>query len=446
MTDRLQALPATMFDAMVLLNQCLSTFLTGTQVQILNFILSRTFVYDHITETIPMRHFLNGVYKKDTGEVETYPIGLPNRTLRTGIEQLVELKLITKAYKKNWYGNPECRYTVLYDNWLIFAEEQWAMTKSKLKLPKHAKEENVCKLKEPKQVKAASACKLKEPKQVKDENNNRIKLKDPRRNSPHPLAKSATPPGENGPCIEEGEVRRKTKKEESKSEQPEKRAAQHIKEAVNKNKNKRKLQALAIDDPNPSYETIRAYWNTQVQDEDRCAVASRASQNDRGKIKRCLAAVKMPLPLSEFMQWSIDNWVNVRTSPHMNWDKKRMTYTPDMVLWGWRIERFINAYHDFEVRAGHGKHKATMKDRVAELEGLNQELREDRTRAVDDLRKSRKHTEILQEEIEELEEIRPRHIPDEELDADLSEEEMLANFTKNTLGKSAKKHKKGKKK
>ncbi|MCK5307060.1 MAG: hypothetical protein KAJ73_00480 [Zetaproteobacteria bacterium] len=416
MTERQPVLPATMFDAMVLLNQCMSMSLSGNHTQILNFMLSRTFVYDKITETIPMRHFINGVYGNGTDEVMTYPLGISDRALRRNIDQLVAMGLIAKSYKKNWRNNPECTYTILYDNWLTFAKEQWAMKKSKLKIPKH--EKNV------------SACKLKEPKQVKDENISRITLKSPRSKRPDTPAKMTAHPGQNDRSIEEGDIRRRTKKERSTSEQPEKRAAHSIKEAVNKNKNKRKVKALAIDDTNPSYETIRSYWNVLVQDEERDAVAARATQNDRGKIKRCLGAVKIPLPLSEFMQWSIDNWVNVRKSPHMSWDKKRMTYIPDMVLWGWYIERFINAYHDFEVRAGHGKHKETMKDRVSELEGLNQELRDDRTTAMDDLRKSRKHTEILQEEIEELEEIRPRHIPDEELDADLSEEEMLANFRK----------------
>lgn len=84
--------------------------LTPAEFKVLMFIFDRTVGYKKHAESIPYRHFLDGVWSQ--GSLHSVGCGLGESTLKRALRGLVEKGVIERGRGQNFYGT---YYTINYE-------------------------------------------------------------------------------------------------------------------------------------------------------------------------------------------------------------------------------------------------------------------------------------------------------------------------------------------
>lgn len=91
------------------INRSWKPFITKYEFILLGWILERTYAFKKTSETIPLRHFLEGI--TSGGEVICYPVSMSRRTLFRTIAGLQAKNLLSVTRP----GHGNCRYEILID-------------------------------------------------------------------------------------------------------------------------------------------------------------------------------------------------------------------------------------------------------------------------------------------------------------------------------------------
>lgn len=301
-------------DAIRLIAVACRAELSAQEVFVLLFINDRTLRFNKRRERIPFRHFTEGVFTAD-GSAVTAKVPFSKSTIRRVLQVIEERGLIKISGKNGEMPTIE----FLPDALMAFAESS-----------------AVCKLKVPKQPKKASKKPL-DPYQPET--------------GTHTTVRRVPVPQGDGSYKEIDIKERRKVRRENFSDEPlvvRKATVESLIENVkDRCRNKSAAKADSIDS-RPTMTNIGAAWSSAMQGKHDGVVLASVSRREFGIFRRNFDKHQLPIPLSEFIPWVIDNWAELRTN-ELSWCDK-MPHLPTLGFFAGMFFHFARSHSEAVAR------------------------------------------------------------------------------------------------
>ena len=337
-------------------------FLSPKEFNTLCFIVDRTLRFNKCSESIPLRHFHEGVFDR-TGRMVAAPVGKNYVSLRTAVEKLEERKLISVDRGQ---GHEASTFTVEVQAIVTGAQR---MAQSKLK--------------EPKKKRAIS-----------DDNWTDNHLRNCRSSSYESVGSDTTEPQYRSTTSKDTEVnnhncRRLRRRRRAPVVDSDMRSGDAIHSARTLNVTARRRKASKANE-RLSKNALCALWADCVSRHREGMVSAGLTTKEFAIFKKCYKPDHLPVPLSDFLEWVVSRWDDLRAR-EFEWCRKRpMPFAPDIAFLCRMYYHFVRAYGDYvgktdadrrkiqaalaRKEAGNSEYEKQLAAERAEKESLRKEL------------------------------------------------------------------------